>query len=94
MEELVDEGVFSFSRGPLDVSSVVTRNVEAHDVDFLVLGFEIARAGLEGPEAVQAVSAWIREQDRPAPQGRHRILDPAFGYNFLWKDEEDNFGLG
>lgn len=42
MEELVDEGVFSFWRGPLDVSSVVTRNGEARDVDFLVLGLEIA----------------------------------------------------
>ena len=42
MEELVDEGVFSLWRGPLDVSSVVTRNGEARDVDFLVLGLEIA----------------------------------------------------
>lgn len=42
MEELVDEGVFSFWRGPFDVSSVVMRNGEARDVDFLVLGLEIA----------------------------------------------------
>lgn len=29
---------------------------------------------------------------RQRPRGG--ILDPAFGFNFLWKDEEDNFGLG
>jgi serine/threonine protein phosphatase PrpC len=92
VEEFANEDVIP-SRGPLDVSSVETRSVEVRDGDFLVLGSESVWAGLEGLEAVQAVSAWIREQDVPAPEGKHRTLDPALGFEFPWKDEEDDFGL-
>jgi hypothetical protein len=90
VEELVNEGAIP-SRGALDVSSVETRSVEVRDGDFLVLGSESAWAGMEGSEAVQAVSAWIKDQ---APEGKHRPLDPALGFEFPWKDEEDDFGLG
>jgi hypothetical protein len=79
VEELVNEGVF-LSRGPLDASSVETRSVEVRDGDFLVLGSEGAWAGMEGTEAVQAVSAWIREQEerKRAPEGqRPRALFSA-----------------
>jgi hypothetical protein len=93
VEELVHEGVI-VSRGPLNASSVETHSIEVCDGDFLVLGSESVWAGLEGLEAVLVVSAWIREQDAPAPEGRHRTLDPALGFNFPWKDDEDDFGLG
>jgi hypothetical protein len=74
VEELVNEGVF-LSRGPLDASSVETRSVEVRDGDFLVLGSEGAWAGMEGTEAVQAVSAWIREQE----ERNGRLRDSAPG---------------
>ncbi|KAH9069357.1 hypothetical protein EDB83DRAFT_2314394 [Lactarius deliciosus] len=93
MEELVNEGVFP-SRGPLDASSVETRSVEVHNGDFLVLGSESAWSGMEGSEAVRAVGAWIREQDGPAPEGRLWPQDPARGFDFPRKYEEDDFGLG
>ncbi|KAI9436243.1 hypothetical protein H4582DRAFT_1965290 [Lactarius indigo] len=92
VEELVNEGVFP-SRGPLDASSVETRSIEVCDGDFLVLGSESAWAGMEGTEAVQAVSTWIREQEEPAPGGRRQ--GPTFGHGFPWENEEDDdFGLG
>jgi hypothetical protein len=37
---------------------------------------------------------WIREQKALAPEGRHRTLDPALGFDIPWKGEEDDFGLG
>ena len=89
VEELDDEGA---RRGALDVDvdSVQTRSVQVRDGDFLVMGSESAWDGLQGPEAVQAVSACIgRGQDAPVPGGRHRT-----GFDVLWKDEEeDDFGL-
>jgi hypothetical protein len=94
VEELVEEGMFP-TRGPLDVSSVETRSIEVRDGDFLVIGSESAWVGMEGPEAVQAVSAWIREQEEPAvPEGRRLPQNPAFDLDFPWKNEEDDFGLG
>ncbi|KAI9437059.1 hypothetical protein BJY52DRAFT_1230261 [Lactarius psammicola] len=94
VEELVNEGVFP-SRGPLDASSVETRSAEVRDGDFLVLGSESAWAGMEGTDAVQAVSAWIREQEAPeAPEGKRWPQDRALGLDFPWKSEEDDFGLG
>ena len=89
VEELI-EGAFP-SRGPLDASSVETHSVEVRDGDFLVLGSEGAWAGMEGTEAVQAVSAWIREQEEPAPEGRRRPQDPVLSVDF---PEEDVFGFG
>ena len=89
VEELVDEGA---RRGALalDVDSVQTRSVQVRDGDFLVMGSENAWDGLEGSEAVQAVSACISEQDAPIPEGWLRT-----GFDVLWKDEEeDDFGLG
>ena len=92
VEDLVDEGVFD-PRGTLDVASVQTCSIEVHDGDFLVLGSESTWAGLEGSEAVQAVSMCIREQDMPVPEGRFRTLDPVLGLDIPWKDE-DGLGLG
>ena len=97
VEELVDEGVFP-TRGPLDVSSVEMRSIEIRDGDFLVIGSESAWASMDGPEAVQAVSAWIREQEEPVvreSEGRRWPQDPsALDLDFPWKNEEDDFGLG
>jgi hypothetical protein len=93
VEELVIDGVNS-SRGPLDVSSVETRSIVVRDGDFLVLGSESAWANMEGRQAVQAVSAWIKDQEKPAPEGSYRTLDPALGFSFPWKDEEDELGMG
>ncbi|KAH9053730.1 hypothetical protein EDB87DRAFT_1649949 [Lactarius vividus] len=93
VEELVNEGVFP-SRGPLDASSVETRSVEVRDGDFLVLGSESTWSGMEGPEAVRAVGAWIREQEEPGPEGRVWSQDPAIGFDFPREYDEDDFGLG
>ncbi|KAH8992176.1 hypothetical protein EDB92DRAFT_1858359 [Lactarius akahatsu] len=93
VEELVSDGVFP-SRGPLDASSVETRSIEVRNGDFLMLGSESAWSGMEGSEAVRAVGAWIREQDGPAPEGRLWPRDPALGFDFPRKYEEDDFGLG
>ena len=93
VEELVNEGVFP-SRGPLDASSVETSSIEVRDGDFLVLGSESAWTGMEGSEAVQAVSAWMRDQEKPAREGRRWPQDPALGLDFPWKNEEDDLGLG
>ena len=70
------------SRGPLDASSVETRSVEVRDGNFLVLGSEGVMAGVEGTEAEQAVSEWTREQEEPAPEGRHQPHDPVLSLNF------------
>lgn len=93
VEELVNEGVFP-SRGPLDASSVEIHSVEVRDGDFLVLGSEGTWAGVEGTEAVQAVSEWIRVQEEPAPEGGRRPQDPILSLDFPRKDEGDDFGLG
>ena len=91
VEELVNEGVFP-SCGPLDASSVEMRSIKVRDGDFLILGSESAWAGMEGTEAVQAVSAWIREQEEP--EGRRWPQDPALCLDFPWKNEEYDFRLG
>lgn len=93
LEELVNEGVFP-SRGPLDASSVETRSVEVRDGDFLVIGSESAWTGMEGSEAVQAVSAWRRDQEEPAPESGRWPQDLALGIDFPWKNKEDDLGLG
>jgi hypothetical protein len=92
VEELVNEDVIP-SPGPLDLCSVETRSIEVRDGDFLVLGSESAWAGLEGPEAVQAVNAWIREQEAPALEGKLRPHDSTLRFDLPWKDE-DEFGFG
>ena len=90
--ELVDEGVFH-PHGPHNVSSVEIRGVEVRASDFLVLRSESVWDGLEGLEAVQVVSAWIRVQGALGPQGWRQTRDPAFVFSFAWNDEEDDFGF-
>ncbi len=95
VEELVDEGVFK-PRGTLDASSVEMRSVEVRDGDFLVLGSESAWDGMDGTEAVQAVSAWVKEQEEPASEraSRERRRWPHV-FDFPREHEEDDgFGLG
>ena len=72
VEGLIDEGA---CRGALDVDSVQTRSIEVRVEDFLVMGSESAWAGLECSEAVHAVSAYIRGQDAPIPEGVRRSLE-------------------
>ncbi|KAI0294290.1 hypothetical protein B0F90DRAFT_1758022 [Multifurca ochricompacta] len=93
VDELVDEGVFPL-RSSLDASSVEVQSVEIRDGDFLVLGSDSTWVGLSGNEAVQAVSAWMREQEAPPPPkapGRSRRWpqDPFQDFPWDWKDHED-----
>jgi hypothetical protein len=89
VEELVDEGLFT-SRGFLDVASVEVQSVEVRDGDFLVLGSDNTWGSLAGDQAVQAVSAWMREQEvsmpeRPGRDGRF-LEDPLL--DVPWKEEQ------
>ncbi|KAI9436240.1 hypothetical protein H4582DRAFT_463871 [Lactarius indigo] len=93
VEELVNEGVFP-SRGPLDASSVETHSIEVRDGDLLVLGSESAWVGMEGKDGVQAMSAWIKEQEELAPEGRRWPQDPTLGFDCPRNYEEGDVGLG
>jgi hypothetical protein len=97
VEELIDEtGSASSSRGEPDAASVNVESVEVRDGDFLVLGSHDTWTCLDGNEAVQAVSGWMREQEvastqeqQPVRRGsrwpQDRFLD------FPWRD---NHGSG
>jgi hypothetical protein len=105
-EELIDgtgSASSSPSRGEPDAASanVDVESVDVRDGDFLVLGSHGTWTRLDGNEAVQAVSGWMREQEAasssqeeqqpPIRRGggswwpRDRFLD------FPWRD---NHGLG
>ncbi|KAI0255219.1 hypothetical protein BJV78DRAFT_1151656 [Lactifluus subvellereus] len=89
VEELVDEGLFP-PRGFLDVASVEVQSVEVRDGDFLVLGSDSTWASLAGDQAVQAVSAWMREQEVSIPErpGRDgRFLEGPL-LDVPWKEEQ------
>lgn len=101
VEELIDGtgGGASPSGGEPDAASVNVESVEVRDGDFLVLAVSSHDTWtcLDGNEAVQAVSGWMREQEvastqeeqRPVRRGswwpQDRFLD------FPWRD---NHGLG
>jgi hypothetical protein len=103
VEELTDGtgGSASPSRGEPDhdAASVNVESVEVRDGDFLILsmGSHDTWTCLDGNEAVQAVSGWMREQEvastregqRPVRRGgwwpQDRFLD------FPWRD---NHGVG
>jgi serine/threonine protein phosphatase PrpC len=95
--DLVDGGgsgsVFP-SRGELDAASVHVESIEVRDGDFLVLGSHDAWTRLDGDEAVQAVSGWMREQqemqEQPARGGRRRAAQDR-SLDSPWTDDQ---GLG
>ena len=96
VEELVDSGGSAFpSRGQLDAASVPVKSIEVRAGDFLVLGSYDTWTFLDGDEAVQAVSGWMREQDatrtqeQPARGGRRWAQDRSFDFT-----RRDDQGLG
>jgi serine/threonine protein phosphatase PrpC len=76
VEELVDGtgASASPSRGEPDVASVNVESVEVRDGDFLILamGSHDTWTCLDGNEAVQAVSGWMREQEVASTQEGQR----------------------
>lgn len=91
MEELANECTYS-SRGSLDASSVETRSVEVRMETF-------SCSDLRAPGVVRRV--WrscrlgVRESGNKWRQRLRGVISPkTLGFNFPWKDEEDDFGLG
>jgi hypothetical protein len=96
VEELVDGGGGAFpSRCEvLDATSVHVESIEVRNGDFLVLGSHDTWSRLDGDEAVQAVSGWMREQEvatqeQPVQGGRRRRQDRSVGF-----PERDIQGFG
>ncbi|KAF8496863.1 hypothetical protein F5888DRAFT_370828 [Russula emetica] len=105
--ELIDgTGSASPSRGEPDAASVVNvESVEVRDGDFLVLGSHDTWTCLDGNEAVQAVSGWIREQEvarasstqeeqqQPVRRGRSWWPQDRF-LDFPWRDNNHDLVFG
>jgi hypothetical protein len=99
MEGLVDGDGSAFPlRGELNATSVGVESVEVRDGDFLVLGSHDTWTCLDGNEAVQVVSGWMREQEMARTQEQQLALyerrwpqDRAFDFP---RRDNHGFGLG
>jgi serine/threonine protein phosphatase PrpC len=97
VEELIDgTGTASPSRGEPDAASVNVESVEVRDGDFLVLGSHDTWSCLDGNDAIQAVSGWIREQEVASTQEQQPVRRVSWWpqdrfLDFSWRD---NHGLG
>ena len=101
VEELIDgtgSGASS-ARGELDAASMNVESVEVRDGDFLVLGSHDIWTCMDGNEAVQAVSGWMREQQVASTQEQQPIRRvgswwPHWQDRFLDFPSRDNHSLG
>ena len=100
VEDLIDGAGASPSpsRGGLDAASVNVESVEVRDGDFLVLASHDTWACLDGNEAVQAISGWLREQEVSNTQERQPVRRAGSWWSqdrrfldFPWRDD---YGLG
>jgi serine/threonine protein phosphatase PrpC len=101
VEELIDgtgSGASS-SHGELDAASMNVESVEVRDGDFLVLGSHDIWTCMDGNEAVQAVSGWMREQQVASTQEQQPIRRagswwPHWQDRFLDFPSRNNHSLG